>query len=46
MFEPFFQVKNQAATKNGHQVKTPHPLAEQPTSVPGGADPDNGAPAS
>jgi regulator of protease activity HflC (stomatin/prohibitin superfamily) len=46
MFEPFFQIKNQAATKNGHQVKTPHPLAEQPTSVPGGADPDNGAPAS
>ena len=46
LFEPFFQVKNQAATKNGHQVKTPHPLAEQPTSVPGGADPDNGAPAS
>jgi regulator of protease activity HflC (stomatin/prohibitin superfamily) len=43
MFEPFFQVKNQAATKNGHQVKAAPPIVEQPASVPGGAEPDNGA---
>jgi regulator of protease activity HflC (stomatin/prohibitin superfamily) len=45
MFEPFFQVKSQAATKNGHQVKT-SPLVEQSSSAAGGADPDNGSPAS